>query len=170
MVMEQADLDQRLIRAVESLLRGDGYLLEHDANERSITHRLAMHLVPEFDGWNVDCEYNRDGHEPKRLNLPRRHAVADDDEHATTVFPDIIVHRRGTQQNLLVIEAKKSTNPDDGAFDRRKLRAFADPAQLGYQFAVFVLLYSGTNDISATLEFPNGRKIRCRPGRQATVE
>jgi hypothetical protein len=49
---------------------------------------------------SVDCEYNRDGQCKKRL--PR-------DEQEGLARPDIIVHRRGTEtENLIVIEAKKS--------------------------------------------------------------
>jgi hypothetical protein len=44
----------------------------------------------------VDPEYNRDGHEVKRSD-------------GVIVVPDVIVHHRGTSDNLLVIEVKKST-------------------------------------------------------------
>ena len=156
--MDTIDVEARVTKAMDGLLRDDSYLLEHDANERSITHRLAVHLAIEFPGWHVDCEYNRDGHEPKRLALPKRTDVASDDEHATTVFPDIVVHHRGTRANLVVIEAKKSTNVDDGAWDQRKLAAFTK--QLGYRTTVFIKLVTGSSDVAAELAFASGRTVR----------
>lgn len=79
----------------------------------------------------------------------------------TTVFPDVVVHRRGTNaQNLVVIEAKKSTNADDGEWDKTKLRAFRDPEQLGYSVTVFLWLETRISNVAATLEFADGRKVR----------
>ena len=79
------DVKRRVIAAICALYRHDRELLDVDANERSITHKLAEHLQREFPGWHVDCEYNRVGREPRRLE-------------AKTVFPDIIVHRRGNRK------------------------------------------------------------------------
>ena len=53
--------------ALSELLFIDHDLLGIDANERSITFRFAMYLQQCFPGWTVDCEYNRDSIEPKRL-------------------------------------------------------------------------------------------------------
>ncbi|MCL4678252.1 MAG: hypothetical protein KJ017_06625 [Alphaproteobacteria bacterium] len=131
-----------MTEALEKLLVADFDLLEHDANERSISHRLAVYLESYFPGWNVDCEYNRDGHEPKRLSLQVDASVNLDDSHAKTVYPDIIVHKRGTDQNLLVIEIKKSSNPEsDGKKDKEKLKAYK--SELGYKHAVFILINVG---------------------------
>jgi Holliday junction resolvase len=61
------------------------------------------------------------------------------DTEAITVFPDIIVHKRGTDENLLVIEMKKTTSKKtDTTYDLGKLNAFK--SQLGYQFAIFIKL------------------------------
>jgi len=46
-------------RALTKLLQNDSLLVELNANERSITHKLAEYLQLEFAAWNVDCEYNR---------------------------------------------------------------------------------------------------------------
>jgi hypothetical protein len=94
-------------------------------------------MEPLFPEWNVDCEYNRDHDDPKRLEIPRR-SVSTDDTQATTVFPDIIVHHRGTSQNLVVIEMKKTSSHEPDDYDLRKLCAFKQ--QLGYQFAIFIKL------------------------------
>lgn len=126
--------------ALGQLLRADSDILKMDINERSISHRLAGYLEPFFPGWNVDCEYNRNHDDPKRLNIPRRN-IDSDDIQATTVFPDIIVHKRGTDDNLLVIEMKKTTSKENDDYDFGKLKAFKD--QLKYQYALFIKVKTG---------------------------
>jgi hypothetical protein len=126
--------------ALDQLLLSDGAILAMDVNERSISHRLASYLEPYFPGWNVDCEYNRNHDEPKRLNI-RRRSIQSDDTQATTVFPDIIIHRRGTDDNFVVIEMKKTTSQETDDYDLEKLNAFK--VQLGYQFAIFVKVITG---------------------------
>ena len=134
--MEKEEVLLRLNSACHSLLEHDRELLVVDANERSITHKLAEHLQAEFPGWNVDCEYNRDGFDPKRMTYTVE-SVSTDNTEAKTVFPDIIVHERGTQaRNLLVIEAKKRTSGNANS-DREKLKAYK--LQMSYTFAYSVV-------------------------------
>lgn len=135
----QAVITRKLERALHKLLRKDRYLIKKDVNERSITHKLAEYLQSELPKWHVDCEYNKDDHKPKSLSLRCQSGrLKADDVHARTVYPDVIVHRRGTSQNRLVIEVKKSSNPDGPECDVEKLEAFRK--QLSYQYAVFILL------------------------------
>lgn len=126
---------EAVFRALSYLLENDHDLLDIDANERSITFRFAMYLQPLFPDWTVDCEFNRDGVEPKRLGHLELYPDSED-EQARTVFPDVIVHRRGTEKNYLVIEFKKSTSNVDRQIDLRKLRGYKQ--QLGYTYALFV--------------------------------
>ena len=142
---EIAQIEWRVIQAAEALLTHDAYLLTTDLNERSITHKFAEHLQREFPEWDVDCEYNRDHDDPKRLELPSRHDISSDDLNGKTVFPDIIVHRRGTDENIVVIEVKKSTNPESDEWDMRKLEAFRN--QLGYRVALFFRFRTGTAEL-----------------------
>ena len=121
--------------ALAELLANDHDLLEIDANERSITFRFAMFLQPQLPEWTVDCEFNRDGVEPKKLGHLELYPDSEDDE-AKTVFPDVIVHRRRTKQNYLVLEFKKSTSRVDRQIDLRKLRGYKQ--QLGYAHALFI--------------------------------
>lgn len=138
---EFAKAERRINSAVESFLARDRYLLDCDVNERTLTHKFAEHLQKEFADWDVDCEFNRNHDDPKRLNLPRRHDLTSDDLNATTVYPDIIVHRRGSDQNFIVIEAKKSTNPEPIDWDLTKLKAFQ--RELGYPIALFAMFRTG---------------------------
>jgi len=123
--------------ALAKLLQVDAHLLEVDANERAISHRLAMYLQEQLPRLSVDCEYNRDGVDPKRLNYLDIHPDEEDTE-AKTVFPDIIAHRRKTDENYLVIEMKKSTSTVDRKVDYAKLQGYK--RQLRYRHALFIEL------------------------------
>jgi len=119
------EVERGVIRAIQMLLRHDRFLLDKDVNERSVTHKLAEYLQREFGGWHVDCEYNRVGNNSNSSKILeglaeelyklgfRKEAPTDDPkwrarQKQDTVFPDIIVHRRGDKaDNLLVLEVKK---------------------------------------------------------------
>jgi hypothetical protein len=137
--MTRDEVMRRLHSAYDAMITDDLTLFEVDANERSLTHKLAEHLQSEFPDWDVDCEYNRDGHDKKRLSWSATN-VRTDDTDGKTVFPDVIVHHRMSDDNLIVIEAKKSTTfaMDD---DERKLEAYK--SQLDYQFAIAVVFPVG---------------------------
>lgn len=138
-----AALSNALIR----LFDADRALIRDDANERSITHRLAIYLEQELPDWDVDCEYNRalgHGRWKKVLDFDfGKEGVRPDDLNARSVFPDIIVHRRGKRQNLLVMEVKKSTSSEGDERDLSKLKAFTDPRKLGYIIGVFLRVGKG---------------------------
>ena len=126
-----------LQEALAKLVAQDAYLLANDLNERTITHKLAEYLQPLFPDRNVDCEYNRDGHEPKRVRL--QPAGEGPPDLGSYVYPDIIVHQRGTNDhNLLIIEAKKAYRNNDAIdHDRAKVEAFA--SDLRYRFGAVVV-------------------------------
>lgn len=134
-ILRQKPVGRAVAAAVSSVLELDGHLLAVDANERSISHRFAMYLQETLRPWDVDCEYNRDGVDPKRLQYMDLNPDQEDTE-AQTVFPDIVVHRRGTAKNYLVVEIKKSSSRVDRDIDRRKLDGYK--RQLGYRFALFL--------------------------------
>jgi hypothetical protein len=141
---------EAVIHALRILLDRDKRLLDIDANERSITFRFAMHLQSQLPDWEVDCEFNRDGIEPKRLGYFELHPDSEDEE-AKTVFPDLIAHRRGTNENFLVVEFKKSTSRVDRSIDLRKLQGYK--RQLGYMYALFVEVATGGQASIARLEW-----------------
>jgi len=158
--MEETTVISMVEKALDILLKEDSYLLEHDVNERSITHKLAEYLQQMFSGYNVDCEYNRNGIDEygddlrKKLNIPMENSHDFADTEAKTVFPDIIIHRRGSNNNnLLVVEAKKSTSTRPDIHDKEKLEAFSYRYQNAllkkpsyrYQNALFVKFYTGIN-------------------------
>ena len=140
----------RIDQAIAQLLEKDRYLLKIDANERAISHRLGMYLQLLFTDWHVDCEYNRNLDQIKRLEhyeeffdeKQRVWSIAETDP--ITVFPDIIIHERGTRNNLLVVEMKKTTSKVSNDFDFEKLREFKN--QYGYPYALFLKLISGQEE------------------------
>jgi hypothetical protein len=140
-----------VLAALQVLLHRDSYLLETNVNERSITHRLAMYLQEQLPLWHVDCEYNRDGHLPKRIGYFGHGKPDVDDTDAKTVYPDIIAHHRGTDENYLVIELKKTSSSEDRRDDHEKLRAYR--IELGYEFALFVELQTGNRPGVATAQW-----------------
>lgn len=183
------------------LLFNDKYLLDHNVNERSITHKLGEYYQHIFQGWNVDCEFDRNLDGPKRIDIDPavllgqmadfldRKSVSFSHEHEITflraakvserdvdflrrelrnkenlvydeefdvisfvlrlgkgrkvvkpIAPDIIVHHRGTRDNFIVIEAKKSTNTNKRArlYDLVKLITLVHSPDFNYQFGYFI--------------------------------
>lgn len=128
--LQWTDVEARLHCAFDALSHYDRRLLEYEANERTICARLAMHLQAVFPGYDVDVEYNRYGMDPKTVEMN-----PEPDE--TRIYPDLIVHRRGSQEsNLLVMEVKKCTNSEPREYDRTKLEHCV--MKFGYEFAVLV--------------------------------
>jgi len=141
--------------AIYTLLGNDGFLLENDVNERSISHRLALYLEDYFPEYDVDCEYNRNveaDNERKYIRIIRRKAIElgiKIDENTVEqniierlVYPDIIVHLRGrNDHNLLIIEMKKTSSSISQEFDYEKLRRYTSAENendLSYAFGAFI--------------------------------
>jgi hypothetical protein len=138
----------RIRDAISSFLEAETDLLTFDVNERSITASLANHIRQEFPDWNVDVEYNRLGAAVKRLTVT---PCLTDDTNAKTIYPDIIVHRRGIRDNLLVIEVKKINNHDFGN-DYAKLEALTyGDGDFGYKFGIH-LVFDCQNKICSRSE------------------
>lgn len=126
------------------------------ASEMAIAHRLAVYLeqfIPKFpeiamEEVVVDCEYNRHKSGGKRVYIAKHLAhivteanrtVRDDPDNVDrcifSVLPDIVIHKRRTDvKNLLVIELKKETNPENREYDHFKLHAFTLPEHMGYGY------------------------------------
>jgi len=136
--LSKSSIQEALSRARSSFLKDHKALLDIEVNERSLTHKLAECLTPSFPDWDVDCEYNRDGYDHKKIGI-KEQSVQTDDINGKTVYPDIIVHhrtKRGRSHNLLVIEAKKNPSHKQEKYDIRKLTQIKDG--LKYQYAAFI--------------------------------
>ena len=150
---EDSAQDREVRLRVETALRQlsvlDRHLLANDANERALRHRLAVQLEKHFDNWDVDCEYDIFEADPKRLaELERALTIAvmgkplARDTFGLTVYPDIIVHHRKTDENLLALEIRKSSSPVPDEVDRAKLAAWKSEP-VGFRYACLVRLDVG---------------------------
>lgn len=145
-------IKQILIDSIEDLRANDSYLVEHDVHERTICAHLANYLERRIKRVNpelsVDCEYNRNGIDPKKLSR--------DFGEKHDVFPDIIVHKRGSNEfNIIVIEVKKSNcTSDDEEKDVRKLKAFTVSGESGqYKYEIGVFLIVGFDSECNCMEY-----------------
>ena len=151
--MKMEDIALKTAKAALAFGLGERDLLEADANERSITHKLAEYLQGVFPEWNVDCEYNRLGDKIKRL--PAAQPSSTDDTQGRSIFPDIIVHRRRTNENLLVVEVKKTTNKLLG--DEEKLCALtADDGEFAYTLGLHVIFDCRKFCIETAIAYSHG--------------
>jgi hypothetical protein len=134
----QAELN-RLLGALREFYAHETFLLEKDAGERALTHRLAVHVEKQFSGWEVDCEFDRLG--DRTLRLPRGTIVSTDDHLGKSIYPDIVVHQRDIPNNLLAVEVRKATNHQPLEHDQHKLRGLTDPhLWFAYWIGVLVIL------------------------------
>lgn len=138
--MEADEICNLFEKGLGLFLDEQAQLLELDVNERAIGAVLAhLYLRPLFPNYRVDAEYNRVGLDgsAKRLNLP-----AECGGENKRVFPDIVVHRRGDdEENILVVEIKMTTNKQARKCDLIKLEAFRE--QLRYKVGAFIDLPAG---------------------------
>ena len=141
--MNLQEIKEKVIIALQCFYSNDAYLIEYQVAERALTHKLAEYLQKLFPDYNVDCEYNKVGNgDPKRIDLLMQ-AQPDcpkDCNKCTAnkcvVFPDIIVHKRGRDENILVIEAKTAWSGQAQVNDYKKLQALIDSGEYHYQLGV----------------------------------
>jgi hypothetical protein len=141
-------VEQKIDKAIAYVMERDRELIEDGPSERAVAHRLAVYLEWLFEGWHIDCEFNRQGDDRDPKKIAERRPPPPRPNHRRTdrrlVLPDIVVHRRRSKNNLLVIEVKEVTNagiPED----RIKLREFLTDDKLKYSHAVLVVYRSGAN-------------------------
>lgn len=139
--------------AVVDFLEEEPNLLTLGAHEQSLSHRIAVYLERRINNsdLHVDCEYNKNLGEPKLLEIDgldsaqRRlcgcHVcanLADEIERERAFRPDIIVHRRHSNEyNTIAIEIKRGKFCP---FDEAKLKALTGK-RLDYNYALGVFVY-----------------------------
>ncbi|SLM31087.1 hypothetical protein MTBBW1_2680003 [Desulfamplus magnetovallimortis] len=137
-------------KALVHLYRRDVDLIRRGVQEETLSHRLALYLevllcehlhIELFDQtvYDVDTEYNKNGEDPKRL-VPGGGGKR----------PDIIVHKRGrNDNNLLIIEVKKNINFQIGTSDDNKLRGATNPNHdFRYRLGLYLNLMSDCADLT----------------------
>lgn len=136
---------------IDKLFEIDSYLLKekYDINERTVSHRFALHLNNYFENtdYDVDIEYNRIREEYGNIedvgNLMGKKLHWEDSDEASGensryVFPDIIVHKRDKHDNLIEIEIKMAWKNGKKQYDLDKINHYMD--ELKYQFGVYIEL------------------------------
>ena len=119
---------KRLIeKALDKLYKEDYNSLicinhEKHVGERACVFRFGIYFnqilkrYKQFNGYNLDCEYNRNNNAPKRNN------------DGNLIVPDIILHKRGNNDNnLVVIEFKGWWSQESQKKDISKLNDLVDP-------------------------------------------
>ncbi|HCC05163.1 TPA: hypothetical protein DEP58_02550 [Patescibacteria group bacterium] len=134
-----SDIKSRIFTALDMLYKNDAFLLNNTVHERSISHKFAEYLQQQFEGWHVDCEYNLHGINTKKL--PREC----NGKNKEYVYPDIVIHHRNTNDNLLVIEIKPKTSKEVNECDNVKLVEFT---RLDGEYAYHLGLFVGFNGLN----------------------
>jgi hypothetical protein len=171
--MNDIQIIQLVKKGLDVLLQtSDIWLLKNDLSEQSISHRLALHLDTFFKGYDVDCEYNGDvdrQNNKKAISILKselehfgllRDKEANDLEKEFTnraVFPDIIIHQRGiNNNNLCILEVKKNTSSVGYDYDYIKLKAYTSNRydnNLFYNLGIFVEVLIDKDNPSFKLQF-----------------
>lgn len=140
-------IEELVGHALRLLFTRDALLLEKNVAERSIASKLAAYLMPHFPVHQVDVEYNRHGLEKKKVDLPTSCRGGG----KKRIFPDVVVHQRGhDNENILVIQIKKETNPESRDCDRAIILAMKREFQ--YRHGLLIDLPAGPG---ATAREPN---------------
>lgn len=138
--MPTDEIIQRAAYATEAFLQAEKCILEIGVNERSLTFKLAGQLEKQFSGWDVDCEYNRAIDEVKRLVPLGAVETKASDRDAISIFPDIIVHKRKKNINILVIEVKKRGHSNAVGLDLDKIKLSGMTGDGKYKYIVGIHL------------------------------
>jgi hypothetical protein len=143
----------KVVTALGEFYARETSLFEKDPGERTLTHRLAVHLEKQFGGWDVDCDYSRLGE--RTLRLPKGSIVSTDDHLGKSVYPDIVVHQRDIPNNLLAIEVRKASNHQPPEHDQQKLRALTDP-HLWFAYRIGAFLTLGKKSVTSSEVYVGG--------------
>jgi len=143
----------KVVAALGEFYAREASLLDKDAGERALAHRLAVHVEGQFSGWEVDCEYDRLGE--RTLRLPHGTVTSTDDHLGKSIYPDVAVHQREIPNNLLTVEIRKATNHTSLEHERHKLRALTDP-HIWFAYWIGVLLVLAARNVAASEVYVGG--------------
>ena len=140
------EIEEKVNLALDTFYEKDKYFIDNDLHERSMTHKLANYLEKLFNGYDVDCEYNKNGLHIKEIPDKNKEIQkirnSSRNKDLISVFPDIIIHKRGDEsKNLVVIEVKKdnATKNNKEEIDILKLKAYTTE-DLNYRYGIYINL------------------------------
>lgn len=139
-------IEDILNKSIDELFEKDAQIIfeTYNLHERSITHRLAIYIENHFEntGYVVDVEYNRMrniyGQDVIGNLIGKNLDFEKYGRDTSNVYPDIIVHKRDTNNNLLEIELKMQWKNGKREFDYIKINEYI--SQLDYKFGVYIEL------------------------------
>ena len=163
-------------KAKEKFLKDEKEIIRIDINERTLSARLMFHLQilllenesykETYKPYSVDCEYNRmNEYKIKALKRYENFEIDDNSDKIRKIFPDIILHKRKEEDNLIVIEMKKSTsnNKDCKEKDRERLKIMTDlndPNNFNYTLGVYFEIDTTGNNNHIIEFFVNGKEYK----------
>lgn len=147
--MEEINIiKEKINQIIDKFYQKDKELLEYQNQyntiaERCIAFRLGIYFQERFSEYNVDCEYNRDMSIVKTIDEKK-------------VYPDIIVHKRKTSDNLIWVEIKKEnarkTQIDK---DRKRLKKVTVDK---YKYGILIIISNSKDNVQIEY-YKNGDKI-----------
>jgi hypothetical protein len=182
--MEFVSVAAKVRNALAILNRKDSTLMIDNVNERAIAHQLARKLAAQFPRYDVDCEYDGNseaiGRLKKRIDYPyalisgfrrrKNHVnISDEEIIKSYILPDIIIHkRRKNENNLLIIEVKKSNSSGDEIdFDKKKMGLFTsgedDRNNFKYKYGLVLILGCLQGALTDTLLWYENGEMRQEP-------
>ena len=163
------EIEEKVNLALDTFYEKDKYFIDNDLHERSMTHKLANYLEKLFNGYDVDCEYNKNISESKKIHdieseiQKIRKIEKDEYKDSVVVFPDITIHKRGNKlKNLLVIEVKKDNAIKNNKskleeIDIFKLKAYTTE-DLNYRYGIYINLKNSREKV-VIKKFENGVEV-----------
>ena len=162
-------------KAKNKFLKNEKEIIEIDINERTLSARLMFHLQTlllneiyqeNYKEYSVDCEYNRINEiEYKILKVCEYiEKTKNFEEVDKKVYPDIIVHKRNENNNLIVIEMKKTNSYiKKKENDKNRLKAMTNPRKLNnfnYILGVYFEVDTTGNNNHIIEFFVNGKEYK----------
>jgi hypothetical protein len=122
-------IKRNILHCIDKIYENDYALFERNNYEVTISCKLAQYLFVEFKKFDVDCEYN------KHIDQEKYNS-----ELNQNIRPDIIIHKRGTDEdNLVYIEIKTDHNRELRTFDYEKIKSMTkQDGEYKYSLGLFV--------------------------------
>lgn len=131
----------RVSNALILLIGRDKKLLEFNTHETTLAGRLMHYLIFLFQEYDVDMEYNRVKVDIKRWigGKPFR--------------PDIVIHKRGENNNLIAFEIKKTPCLKKNLEkDYDKLKYMTSEEEYSYHYGISIKFFCRKVDMKVFIE------------------
>lgn len=157
--IENEKLKKLLEQSLDMFYSSDANeILPKEGVERTCVFHIGIYMQYLMNGYdcfrnfNLDCEYNKLGETPKKM-------YEFEDENG--IQPDLILHQRDTDNNLMVVEFKGYWNRENINNDVRKLEYLTSKDsenKYKYQLGALVVLEKSYEDTIKNIEyFPKTR-------------